>query len=1703
MARAGAIVAAMKAVPGGARYTPAPQSSGMGGISPVMSELYFNNPYAAAYGPFLPRPSSVFTDGGFSPASPIQPTPIDVPPPGGLYAEPRRWQPRPSWNLPTPPGSEGLKLASFAQLKTLSEKYCLSDQTRVLCADFTWRKLAEIGIGDELIAFDENSPAPGKHRKMRTAVVTDHDRIIRPSYKITFADGRQVTASAEHLWLAGRDRLKGADAARECGICGKGFRRAQGLGAHLRRSHDVAGSWKERDFGSWIPTSLLRPGAVIRDLGQPWDQDASWESGYLAGVFDGEASFAMAHGKINSWTISFPQKPGAVFDLTDRLLKEKGFRTRYVRAGKSGCRHLVISGIHDCFRFLGEVRPQRLLEKAPRWLDGGSPARSSSAVVESVEFLGEQEVIAVGTSTKTLIAEGLFSHNSVARQCIQLRIDEILALDWQITLTTDAAKAYQGSPAMLRDFGERQAKVRRFFNHPDPNYWSFRDFLCAMLQEIFTYDALSVIFRPKYGEKFGMTGRGLLGSSLDSLQLISGPTIRPLLDLHGATPRPPAPAYQQFLFGVPRSDVMSILRETDLDEGGLRGAEVNSFDAATMLYAPMVRRVDTPYGFPPVERALLPIISGLQKQEFQLDYFAEGTVPAVYISPGDTNINPTQIGELQNALNALAGDPAYHLKVVVLPPGSRVEPQRPVDLSDSFDYLVQTQVAMAFDVNPVELGIIPNVGATPQGPSASGIRFAGQEKRDIKSRVSAKPLLRFLCDIFNYVIQDICAQPDMQFQFEGLVDDEDKAAITSLGVEQIQNGIAAIDEVRERLDLPPWGMAETSEPIVITQNGPITFSQAPKLIEAMLSQGQDGGSSTSGKKKSPVKPRKGTGATSPDGSHPAPVSPSRPDPANTPAHAAAQASLRTLRPQRGRTGGTAGRSQTPGSRKRGEGLAPTQGRLRNKAVQSELAALKRHLGKGRLISTWEPVHITGEDLARISWELEKGASADAAIGKLMQDSDENLSFAEEEPRDMYVSGDSGDTSDAELEYAEEADKEPMQKAAQFPGWEHDLGLAGEAQQKLTRAFAEAEEKGSDLRRKAATGQMWVSAGTLHGLISDAMRGTFLDALTPVWEKAWDLGYDGGLQLARKAAMEPGASPPLSLLPSPEQRAEVRQAFLATEGQHWTDQVSRTGLKDPQTRAAMIARTEVARAVNAGVLQAYKDCGVTFKHLLVAPDDRKCKVCKTASAQGVIPLDGIYQGGNPPFHPRCRCVSAPAGENAVPPFAHLRKAAMAHPYKPSPFSGAGNCWCGHAEGEHEKNPQEDESRLCWILLRSVDEDGKYRFLLQQRSDGSWGMPGGKPYIGEDPWNAAYRETEEELGELPPLEEAGTFHHVENDGETRVYLYLCDTDYFQPRMNGSTPEETQGAAWFRRKEIGKLDLTPKFREDWESGITLKDNVTKNLQNTVTPEGEWLVLDDPDRHGAGMGARWVYPHRGDGEEVPGMHWPDAGPGYAPAAEPPHQGPQEMSSQPQTRIYPRGSEDEEFPRRRSRNKPPSRFPDQGSQQEGKVPGGGTEPFLNDATGVPSARKGASDYNDANPVDAEHIYIQLARNFPPEAIAWVKRARWTGPVWVPWDRVDTDDKDKWAASHQPGKVNEFARQMKEHDGHVAPSILVQEPSTNKAFIVDGHHRALAREKLGQKVLAYVGNIDPKDRLAAWETHTKQLHAGSDPANKGTEPPKG
>jgi hypothetical protein len=418
-----------------------------------------------------------------------------------------------------------------------------------------------------------------------------------------------------------------------------------------------------------------------------------------------------------------------------------------------------------------------------------------------------------------------------------------------------------------------------------------------------------------------------------------------------------------------------------------------------------------------------------------------------------------------------------------------------------------------------------------------------------------------------------------------------------------------------------------------------------------------------------------------------------------------------------------------------------------------------------------------------------------------------------------------------------------------------------------------------------------------------------------------------------------------------------------------------------------------------------------------------------------------------------------------------------------------------------------------------------------------MPGGKPHIGEDPWLAALRETAEEIGQFPPPRITGTFHHVEDDGRTQVYLWLCDVPYFHPALDGSTPEETRGAAWFRRKEVGALNLAPKFREDWEKGICLKDHVTKALRRTVNENGEVSVLTEASQRLQAAGSRWPYPHRADGTEDP-----EGEPGDGPGTDGDMSGPE-----PHGDVAPRGGQDGDMPAHgRKPNPPASRFPDQGEQDQdmwpypqttltpgavsvgapkgqgdghpvvGSVPAVTPKPYKPhavepeafdpaetvedwspeaDSDVTHDAAKGAADPHDPNPVEAEHVKNQLRKNYPEKALTWMDSAVWIGPIQIPLDRIDMDDEKSWAAAHQSGAVRRFASQIKAGTGRTDPVVMVQEPGKNKANVVDGHHRTLAYQSLKRPVPAYVGFVPEGDRR--WEeTHSSQVHQGSDRGNR-------
>lgn len=410
---------------------------------------------------------------------------------------------------------------------------------------------------------------------------------------------------------------------------------------------------------------------------------------------------------------------------------------------------------------------------------------------------------------------------SVARACINVRKQEILGLEWDIMPTREAEKKMRGQASRHKDFQQRRAEAVAFFQNPDPGkYRGYSAWLSAVLEEIFVIDALTLYVQPTRKK-----GRGLLGSDLGALCLIDGTTARPLLDIQGGTPQPPNPAVQIYNYGVPRVDLMTAISGAEVSD--MKDSLLAEYRADQVLYLPYTPRAWTPYGFSLVEKALVPIVSGLQRQQYQLSYFGDGSVPGVFIASGDPNATPNQLRTLQDALNAMAGDPAWKHKIIVLPGGSKIEPMRPVPLADAFDEVIMNQVCMAFDVMPMELGITPQVSLTPSPGAANQMAKASAV---VNQRKALRPLLMWLKQtLFDYVLQTLCGQDDMQFMWAGLEEGQDRESLVGNLVDQVGHGMMSIDEARVEIGEQPWGLPLTSDPVWATQMGVVPLGSIDPL----------------------------------------------------------------------------------------------------------------------------------------------------------------------------------------------------------------------------------------------------------------------------------------------------------------------------------------------------------------------------------------------------------------------------------------------------------------------------------------------------------------------------------------------------------------------------------------------------------------------------------------------------------------------------------------------------------------------------------------------------------------------------------------------------------------------------------------------------------------------------------------------------------
>jgi hypothetical protein len=102
----------------------------------------------------------------------------------------------------------------------------------------------------------------------------------------------------------------------------------------------------------------------------------------------------------------------------------------------------------------------------------------------------------------------------------------------------------------------------------------------------------------------------------------------------------------------------------------------------------------------------------------------------------------------------------------------------------------------------------------------------------------------------------------------------------------------------------------------------------------------------------------------------------------------------------------------------------------------------------------------------------------------------------------------------------------------------------------------------------------------------------------------------------------------------------------------------------------------------------------------------------------------------------------------------------------------------------------------------------------------------------------------------------------------------------------------------------------------------------------------------------------------------------------------------------------------------------------------------------------------------------------------------------VPSEMFDTSNKDKWAAAHEPDKVNDFKKKIR--DGGHKPVVAAKVPGSNKLRIIDGHHHYLGYDELGYPVPTYI--VHTNENEGPWDEMHSFQKVSDNPDSGGYEP---
>lgn len=400
----------------------------------------------------------------------------------------------------------------------------------------------------------------------------------------------------------------------------------------------------------------------------------------------------------------------------------------------------------------------------------------------------------VGYNTRVMPRDGTISFGTLKNLAVGYDIlaimigrlkDKVVSQRWNIGPKDEKGNADD----------PRIAELTEFFEAPDREH-SFDDWTRMLLDQVIMYDAPAIWLR------------NTRGGDLYALEILDGALITPKIGPDGRSPSPDiGPAYQQVIKGLPAVDYIR-----PLPKGVPIPTDLDGFPFPELLYKPRNPRVDSPYGFGPVEQIITTVNIALRREAYLLTYYTDGSTPDLLLTV-PKEWNPDQIAKFQLWWDSvLSGNLAGRRGAKFIPDGVKAVDTKDRVLTDGTDEWLIRIMCFALGLNPM-----PFLKSMNKGQEKTHHDEAAQE--------GLEPWLEWMANLINAVIALKFGYRDIVFRWkeDEATDEVQRATIEQIHVNakiyhpdeirQKRGDEAMPDELRAQMDMPTF--AQTANATVL------------------------------------------------------------------------------------------------------------------------------------------------------------------------------------------------------------------------------------------------------------------------------------------------------------------------------------------------------------------------------------------------------------------------------------------------------------------------------------------------------------------------------------------------------------------------------------------------------------------------------------------------------------------------------------------------------------------------------------------------------------------------------------------------------------------------------------------------------------------------------------------------------------------------